>query len=208
MDKQEKDRVRREFINRLKSGFRKVPVDNSRLYFDEICRQLSEFETEVLNEAADRLLRRARTTVWPVIGVCFSTCSDVRQELAKANGPVEPAPKRGEKALLPERVAVELALREDWQLVASAVRDGWHVRLVDFYRKFRQLPDLRQCEDLFVETVEGRKRFERLGDANCPGSIAWHALKGLDGRKRLYQKIIDEEHTRLRAKGCFDDRDR
>ena len=206
MDGQEKDRVRREFINRLKPGFKRVPVDNSKRYFEEICRQLNEFETDVLNAAADRLLRQARTTVWPVIGICFSTCNEVKQEFDAASGRIETAPKKDDKALLPERVAVELAIRDNWQLVSNAVRDGWHVRLIDFYRKFRRLPDARQSERLYLETIECRNRFERLGGVELRGSIAWYGLKGLEGRKRLYQTIILEEHEKLCAKGYFDER--
>lgn len=205
MHPDEKDRIRKAFLNRLATQFTRSVADTEaahKRYLLEVARQVSPFSNAVLDRAVDLILQRVKTTRWPPIATLYEACLAARNELEPQERARSVSPRR-EAGRLPERIAIEIALRADCLLVSNAVEGGWHPRLIDFVRDNRRMPEQAEQESLVLATQAGRRQLETMEGAQVAGSFVNYGLWCLQEKRQSLMETIRKTYLELEAKGAF-----
>ncbi len=194
-DAETQTNVKTHFINRLKGVFKRAPGSDEHQYLRTIKSALEKYPPDILHEAAQRIVESATTQTYPLPAVCIQTVQTIQAERRALEREKETSAKPASRTYdhwLPDNVAIEIAITQNRDLIRRAMRDDWHVPLIDYVREHRELPDDRTCRHLEITCAEFNERAGKMvADAEA-------ALRESLGTKAEHLTQLPDKHPIMR----------
>lgn len=134
-----------DVLKRLTVMYGPPKTDNAAAFFDEYKRAMHGASDEVLERAADTLLRTNQYKSWPTIAECLKAVGRAQRDLQASKQ--QPIGKHRGKPQLDKHV-VDGLLRDNYEMTGRACAEGWVVGLHDFVRDHHRLPKPDERADL------------------------------------------------------------